>query len=403
MGEPGGRTDRDGMNEDRSSGQSTRLIHAGRTPMRFKGAVNPPIQRASTLLTPDVDALYGGSKSLYGRLGTEVHDVLCEGLQTPENARHAQLAPNGLSACSLSIGALVEAGDHVVITDSAYGPTRRFCERYLRRMGVEVSFFNPRDDKQAFSEHIKDNTKLVFMESPGSLTFEVHKISEIVELCKARSIITIMDNTWAAGVFLKPLDIGCDLSVQALTKYVIGHSDGFGGVVMTNDDSLAEKVLFCAQDWGLSMSPDDAYLAQRGLRTLDHRIRAQGHSGLEIARWLEKHPAISLVCHPGLESHPDHEIWTLLYTGCSGLFGFTLKSTDESELRHFFAELTLFGFGFSWGGFESLMIPCDPQLKRTRSRDWLNRKQGSLVRISTGLENTEDLIQDLDRALSMFA
>ena len=402
MGKPVGCADCNGMSDDRQSGQSTRLIHAGRTPTRFKGAVNPPIQRASTLLTPDVDALYGSGKSLYGRLGTEVHEVLCDGLKTLENARYAQLAPNGLSACSLSMGALVEAGDHVIITDSAYGPTRRFGERYLRRMGVEVSFINPRDNRDAFSEHIRDNTKLVFMESPGSLTFEVHKISEIVELCKERSIITIMDNTWSAGVFLKPLDIGCDISVQALTKYVIGHSDGFGGVVVTNNDALAEKLLFCAQDWGLSMSPDDAYLAQRGLRTLDHRIRAQGRSGLQIAQWLEAHPAISLVCHPGLESHPDHETWKTLYSGCSGLFGFTLKSTDDSLLKQFFDKLTLFGFGFSWGGFESLMIPCDPQLKRTRSREWLNRKQGSLVRISVGLENTEDLIEDLDRALSVF-
>lgn len=343
------------MSADESKGESTRLVHVGRSPERFGGAVNPPITRASTLLSPTADGLYNTPKSLYGRMGTDVHQVLCEGLGALEGADYVKLAPNGLSACSLALGATISAGDHILVTDSAYGPTQRFSERYLKRMGVEATFFHPRLTGDELDALIKPNTKLIFLEMPGSMTFELHDLKEILPVCKARNIITVLDNTWAAGVFLKPLDMGIDIVVQALTKYVIGHSDGFGGAVMTNEQRIASQVEATSQDWGISMSPDDAYLAQRGLRTLTTRISAQGRSALEIAQWLAVHPKIRGVYHPALPNHPDHEIFLRDFSGSSGLFGFTLDTTDKEALDRFFDQLELFGFGFSWGGFESLM------------------------------------------------
>tara|TARA_B100000678_G_scaffold280580_1_gene277407 strand:- start:1696 stop:2916 length:1221 start_codon:yes stop_codon:yes gene_type:complete len=391
--------DRKSMSEEKDQTLSTRLIHAGRSATRFKGAVNPPIQRASTILTETVNDLYGSDKSLYGRMGTEVHAVLCDGLKALESASHVQLTPNGLSACSLALAACVSAGDHVLLTDSAYGPTRRFVERYLRKMGVETDLFDPRISASELANLLRDNTKAVFFEAPGSLTFELHDLKALIPICRSKGITTLIDNTWSAGVCFKPLTLGIDISVQALTKYVIGHSDGFGGAVMTQKSDLAKQVEDTAQDWGLSMSPDDAYLAQRGLRTLTTRLRAQGESALGLAHWLTEQPQVSGVYHPALDSHPDHDIWKDLFTGSSGLFAFSVHDTQSDRLNAFFASLRLFGFGFSWGGFESLMIPCDPQLKRTKSPAWKGRDYGTLIRVSVGLENQEDLKQDLEKAL----
>ena len=379
---------------------TTKLIHEGRSPSRFNGAVNPPIQRASTILSPTAWGLYSSSKSLYGRMGTDVHQVLIEGLKALENAQSVQLAPNGLSACSLAIAASVKAGDHILINDAAYGPTRRFSERFLSKMGVEASYFHPRTGADEFKALIRDNTTAAFLEMPGSLTFELHDLPELLAVCKAAGITTILDNTWSAGVFLKPLDMGVDISVQALTKYVIGHSDGFGGAALTNNAKLARELEAIAQDWGLSMSPDDAYLAQRGLRTLTVRLKEQGSSALALAEWLEHQPQIAHVFHPALPSHQDHAIWQRDFSGASGLFSFSLKTTDPDQLERFYSALNLFGFGFSWGGFESLLIPCDPQLKRNASDEWKNRQQGSLMRVSIGLEDIEDLKSELKNALS---
>lgn len=388
------------MSSDDAKGDATRLIHTGRDASRFGGAVNPPIQRASTILSPTADGLYNTPKSLYGRMGTDVHEVLKEGLKTLEAADYVQLTPNGLSACSLALSACLRAGDHVLVTDSAYGPTRRFAERHLKRMGVSSTFFHPRASAEEFGALVRPETRAVFLESPGSLTFELHNLQSLLPICRENKLTTILDNTWGAGVYLKPLDLGVELVLQALTKYVIGHSDGFGGAVMTRDRKLASELEAIAQDWGLSMSPDDAYLAQRGLRTLTTRIEAQGASALKIAEWLEQQPQVRRVYHPALPSHEDHEIWARDFTGSSGLFSFTLKTRDQSELNRFFEALKYFGFGFSWGGFESLLIPCDPQLKRSECSEWANRQQGSLMRVSIGLEDIEDLKSDLDQALS---
>ena len=377
---------------------STRLVHEGRSSKSFGGAVNPPIKRASTLLADNVSDLYG-ARSLYGRMGTETHEVLREGLKTLENASHVQLAPSGLSGCALALASVVNAGDHLLMTDSAYGPTRRFAERYLARMGVSVTFFDPRINATDFKSLIRAESAVVFFEMPGSLTFELHDLNSLLPVCKEEKLVTLLDNTWAAGIFFKPLDVGIDISVQALTKYVIGHSDGFGGAAMTNRKDLALKLEQCANDWGIAMSPDDAYLAQRGLKTLSVRIIEQGKSAKEIADWLSGQDHVLDVYHPALESHPDHQVFTAHFSGSSGLFSFTVDTTNDEKLAHFFKAFHLFGFGFSWGGFESLIIPCNPQLKRSESNRWKSKDFGTLIRLQVGLEDTADLISELSDAL----
>lgn len=381
--------------------QSTRLVHAGRSATAFNGAVNPPIQRASTLLAQTASGLYGLKKSLYGRMGVGVHDALKEGLCELEGADYVQLAANGLNSCALALASVLKTGDHLIVTDSVYGPTRRFSEEYLGRMGVETSFVHPRIGK-GIEQYLRENTRAIFLEMPGSLTFEIHDLEPITQIAKAKDIVTILDNTWGAGVFLKPLDHDIDISVQALTKYVIGHSDGFGGAVMTRSKTLAHQLDQTAQDWGISMSPDDAYLAQRGLRSIALRMRTQGENALKVAEFLKFHDATEAVFHPALPDHPDHSLWKKYFSGSSGLFSFCLARAPDEKLDVFFDSLELFGFGFSWGGFESLMIPCDPQIKRSHSPEWAKENHGPLVRLSIGLEDPEDLIADLQTALSAY-
>lgn len=379
--------------------RATRLLHAGRSPEAFGGAVNPPIKRASTILAKTADGLYNTPKSLYGRMGTEVHDALIAGLKELEAADFVHLAPNGLGACSLAMASFVQSGDHFLLTDSAYGPTRRFATRYLKKMGVDVTIFDPRINAADFKALIRDNTRAVFFEAPGSLTFEVHKMRDLLPVCKEHSVTSIIDNTWGCGIVFQPLEFGFDVCVQALTKYVIGHSDGFGGAVMCRDEKLNRSINEAATDWGLSMSPDDAYLAQRGLRTIKHRVEAQGQSGLKIAEWLEQQPQVKQVLHPALPTHPDHEEYKAAFSGPSGLFSFLLHIEDKESIERFFAGIELFGFGFSWGGFESLMIPCNPQLLRTESPQWKSKGYGTLIRLQIGLEDSDDLIADLKAAL----
>lgn len=388
------------MSKNDDHKQRTKLVHIGRSPTKFGGAVNPPIQRASTLLAADMKNLYGGPKSLYGRMGVGVHDTLKEALCVLENAKNCTLTPNGLSSCSLAMASLVKAGDHIIVSDSVYGPTRRFCLSYLKRMGVETTFISPRITGPQLEATIQSNTALIFLEMPGSLTFELHDLDAIVAIAKANDIPTALDNTWGAGIFFKPLDHGVDISTQALTKYVIGHSDGFGGAVLCNSHDIAKKMTQTADDWGLSMSPDDAYLAQRGIRSLELRMTHQGASGLTVAEFLKNHPRVQKLHHPACAGHPDHDKWQHYYSGTAGLFSFEVDAQFSDQLDHFYEALTLFGFGFSWGGFESLLIPCDPQLRRDASPEWKQKTRGPLMRINIGLEDPSDLIADLDSALN---
>ncbi|MEO0981758.1 MAG: cystathionine beta-lyase [Pseudomonadota bacterium] len=371
----------------------TRLIHK-REGGRIHPTVNPPVERGSTLLLDTSDELYGAGKT-YGRMGLSVHRELEAALRDLEDAQAVQLTSSGLTACALAIASITRSGDHIVAQDSLYGPTRRFCERRLKAMGVETSFFPPRDF-EALEAALTPKTRAVFLETPGSLTFECPDLLRIVEFAKARNVRVVVDNTWSAGVFLQPLTLGVDVSVQALTKYVGGHSDAFGGAVMSGDPSTARLIERTAQDWGLSASPDDAALLLRGLRTLHTRLDHHQEQASTLADWLAVRSEVELILHPARPDHPDHEIWARDFSGSSGLFSAVLKPTSETGLAAFFDGLELFGLGFSWGGFESLAIPAR-NLRRLPG-DWSGASGGELVRFHVGLEDIEDLKDDLARA-----
>ncbi|NBC20261.1 MAG: cystathionine beta-lyase [Alphaproteobacteria bacterium] len=374
---------------------STRLIHT-RGPRLDPPVVNPPLERASTVLFDDPERLYADKPS-YARMGLGVHRELEAALSALEGGQGVQLAPSGLAACALAIACLVEAGDHVLIADTLYGPTRRFCEKRLKRMGVEVTRFPPRIGR-GIERLFQPNTRAVYLESPGSLTFEIMDTPALVEAAGSRDIYTVIDNTWSGGLYHQPLALGVDLSVQALTKYAIGHADGFGGAVMARSAAVAQNVSECAGEWGIALGPEEAWLALRGLRTLSTRLRAHDESARKLAAWLEARPEVARLIHPAFDSHPDHAIWKRDFTGASGLFGFVLQPQPDGAVNAFLRALDLFGMGFSWGGFESLLIPCDPQLRRLPG-DWTQERPGPLMRIHVGLEDPDDLIADLEAAM----
>lgn len=377
---------------DTGKSTPTKLIH-NRSGGRLQPTVNPPIERGSTLLMDNTDALYGEGKT-YGRMGLSVHRELEAALCELENAEAARLTSCGVSACALAISSVVKAGDHVLFLDNVYGPTRRFCERRLSRMGVSQSRVSPRITSEELKDSIQDNTRLLVLETPGSLTFELCDTLALIEVCKSNNVLTVLDNTWGCGLYHKPLDIGVDISVQALTKYPVGHADAFGGAVLTNDPKLSTLVANTAEDWGISIGPDDAYLTLRGIRTLPARLAAHEKAAAKIADWLAEQPEVQSVLHPARSDHPDHHIWQRDFTGSCGLFAFYLNAQSQAQTEAFLDALTLFGQGFSWGGYESLLIACDPQLNR-RTSPWANPGPGALMRIHIGLEDISDLMDDV--------
>jgi cystathionine beta-lyase len=295
--------------------------------------------------------------------------------------------------------ALLKTGDEILVADTVYKPTRRFCDQVLKRFGVAVTYFDPRTAPEALVSGASDKVRLIFMESPGSLSFEMQDVGRIAELARERKILTAIDNTWGAGLLYKPLEHGVDLSIQALTKYVGGHSDLFMGSCAARDPALVRALQDGVNQMGWSVSPEDAYQILRGLRTLPTRMARHGQSGIVVAEWLVGQPEVAQVLHLALPGAPDHDVWKRDYTGACGLFGFVLKPGPKPAVDAFLDALSLFGLGFSWGGFESLAIACDPQLViRQFRRDY----EGPLMRLHVGLEDPQDLIADLRKALDAY-
>ncbi|MBY0421032.1 MAG: cystathionine beta-lyase, partial [Parvularculaceae bacterium] len=374
----------------------TTLATAGRPHHSPSHAVNPPVERASTILFPTYDEFLAGSRALvYGRFGTSTHRALEETIARLEGGHDARLAPSGLQAVALSLIAFTRAGDRVLVADNVYDPTRKFCDRFLARFGVEVAYFDPFTDDMAAL--MTANTRVVFAESPGSLTFETPDLRRLAAAARAGGARFIVDNTWSGGFFLKPIALGAHVSVQAGTKYLSGHSDLLFGA-MTSDCAETSAVLFDALlQLGSNVSADDAYLALRGMRTLAPRLRRHEATGLELARWLATRDEVARVLHPALPDAEGHAHWARDFTGSSGLFGAVLKPVATPKLRAFFDALRLFGMGWSWGGFESLCVHVRPETSRSATR-W--SETGPVIRIHAGLEDPGDLIADLENAFA---
>ena len=379
----------------------TRLIRAGHNTRPMVKTVGPAIQKGSTVLLPHAASLYDESNHLtYGRQGLSAQFALQAALEELENARGVTLYPSGLSALTGALLAVLKTGDEVLVTDTIYKPTRRFCDHLLKRLGIRVRYFDPLQSPQDLVGKASDAVALILMESPGSLSFEMQDMARVAELARARGILTVADNTWGAGYLYKPLDHGIDIAVQALTKYVGGHSDVFMGSAAANDRKLVRALEDGVIHLGWAVTGEDAYQMLRGLRTLPTRLAKHGESGLAIAAWLQGRPEVARVYHPALPGAPGHDLWARDYSGSCGLFAFALRPGPEAAVNAFLDELTLFGLGFSWGGFEGLAISCDHQLKtRTLHPDY----GGPLIRLHIGLENAGDLIADLERALGVYA
>lgn len=375
-------------------GVDTRLVTGGREPAEQFGFVNTPVYHGSTVIYPDAASLKSRSvRYTYGRRGNPTAETLEVAVSALEGAAGTVLVPSGLSAIATAILASVKAGDHILVTDSAYQPTRHFCQTALRRLGVETTYYDPLIGA-GIADLIRDNTALVFTESPGSLTFEVQDVPAIAEVARARGIRVLMDNTWATALNLRPLDFGVDISIQAATKYIVGHSDVMMGIISANDSAWRD-VHETVGALGLCAGVDDIFLATRGLRTMRVRLDRHEKSALEIARWLEARPEVSRVLHPGLESHPQHAVFKRDFKGSSGLFSVVLHPVGNNAVDTFLDTLTLFGLGYSWGGYESLAIPFDCSSFRTAAPF---EPEGPCVRFHIGLEDVGDLKADLEAA-----
>jgi cystathionine beta-lyase len=376
----------------------TKMIHAGRHPADHHGFVNTPIYRGSTVLAPNYQALFDHSMPYtYGRFGTPTTQALETAWSDLAGAAGTVLAPSGLAAISLALMSVLSAGDHILVTDSAYRPTRAFCDRYLRRMGVETTYFDPMLGANV-TDQVKPNTRAIMLESPGSQSFEMQDIPAIAAAVKPNDICVIMDNTWATPFFFSPHAHGVDLAIESGTKYLSGHSDLLLGLVSANARYLP-KLRETFETIGMTPGPEDVYLALRGLRTMELRLREAEKQALALAHWLAERPEVVEVLHPALPSHPGHAIWQRDFLGSSGLFSIILQPAPEAAVAAMLDELKLFGMGYSWGGFESLIIPFDCGSYRTATK-W--NPKGPSLRLQVGLEDIEDLKEDLDRGFAKF-
>lgn len=376
----------------------TRLVTAGRDTKGQHGFVNPAVYHASTVLYPTAeDQVAHRSRYQYGRRGTPTTEALESALRALEGEGCAGVAllPSGLSAISTALLAVAGAGDHVLVSDSVYRPTRVFCDGVFRRMGVETTYYDPLIGA-GIAKLIKPNTRAVFVEAPGSQSFEMQDIPSIAKVAHDKGAVVLMDNTWATPLYFRAFEKGVDLSIQAGTKYIGGHSDIMFGCVSANAATYP-NLKNTMNALGLCVGPDDVFLALRGLRTLAVRLARHYQSGLTVARWLSDRPEVKRVLHPALESDPGYAIWKRDFTGACGLFSIVLKPIPDKAVHAFMNELALFGMGFSWGGFESLVIRFDCTEYRTATK-WA--PGGPTLRFHVGLEDPGDLIADLERGFA---
>lgn len=384
---------------------ATKIVQAGRRPEWTQGIVNPPVWRASTILYDSVADLRARGaadthhKFFYGRRGTPTQWSLAEALTELEPGAEATLLyPSGVAAVAAALLAVLSPGDELLLVDSAYDPTRNLANGLLERFGITTTFYDPLIGA-GIAELCTDRTKAIFMESPGSLTFEVQDIPAIVRVAKERGIATLLDNTWATPLLLPAIAMGVDYSILACTKYVVGHSDVMLGSVTAAEGQYA-RLRAVTYQLGQTASPDDAWLGARGLRTMAVRLDQHGRSALKIAQWLETRPEVARVLHPALPGCPGHEAFVRDFRGASGLFSFVLDGGSDKARTALIDGLKHFGIGYSWGGFESLAIPVDPQRYRSATR-W--EAEGPMVRLQIGLEDADDLIADLEAGLARFA
>ncbi len=372
---------------------ATRLATASRQ-YNEHGMVNPAVYHASTVTFPDVETLNSGKQPyVYGRRGTPTSRAIEEAIAELEGGYGCRVAPSGLAAVSIALLAFLKAGDHLLMVDTVYEPVRHLCDEMLPGLGIETTYYDPLAGEK-LRTLIKPNTKVVYLESPGSRTMEVMDVPLLARIAHEHGAIAMIDNTWSAGHFFKAFAHGCDVSIQAATKYIVGHSDAMFGSVVCNEATWPRF----SKIYGLMgqfAGPDDMYLALRGLRTLDVRLERHMKSALTVAEWLRTRPEVETVLHPGLSNAPGHELWKRDFTGASGLFSLILKPTSEQAVAAMLDGMELFSMGYSWGGFESLIVPFKPQRTATH---W--QSAGQALRLHIGLEHPDDLISDLEQGFA---
>jgi cystathionine beta-lyase len=387
-----------GSNEKRRRARrpDTEIAHAGRDPFAHHGFVNTPVYRGSTVLFKTVESFEKREQRyVYGRRGTPTSEALEEAIACLEGGARTWLAPSGAAAISTAMVTFLKAGDHILVADNVYYPTRKLCSGPLKRFGVETTYYDPTIGAD-IATLMRPNTALVFCESPGSLTFEVQDMPAIAAVAHQHGALVMMDNTWGSPLYFKPFVHGVDISIQAGTKYIVGHADAMLGAI-TVTEKLASKLVAEAGDLGICAGTEEMYLGLRGIRTLGVRLQRHWQSGVEIARWLEQRPEVARVIHPALPSHPQHEIWKRDFLGACGLFSIVLKPCAKQAVAAMLEGLELFGMGASWGGYESLVLPFDAAKSRSAT-PW--EPEGPTVRIHIGLEDVDDLKADLEAGLA---
>lgn len=378
----------------------TQLTHLGRAPEKHHGMVNTPVYKTSTIIFSKAEEIIEKEQihhtdKTYARTGTPTIHALQNAMSHLDGADNSVITSSGMHAISLAMLSQLNSGDHILLPESSYRCTLRFVEEELPRLGIEYTFYKPTITNE-LETLVQPNTKMLWMESPGSGTMDIQDIDALVSIAKNHNIITAVDSTWATPLFFRPIDLGIDIIVQSLTKYIGGHSDILLGSISANGQ-VFEKIYKCFLNCGTATSPDDCYLALRGLRSLDARLRQHEKNALKVAQWLETHPKVEKVLHPALSSHPSNNLWKKYFTGSSGLFSFVVQDCSTDNLYKALNSLSLFGLGLSWGGYESLAWHYE--ISGDRAKTYLQDNQ-RLIRIHVGLENPDDLIVDLANALN---